>query len=361
MLLTSMLPFLSMKRERGVAWAAHTEVTVHFIDVGQGDSILIDTAGSDVLVDGGIQASGSTVLSYLGKLDITRISLMVATHMDADHIGGLVTVLGSAIQVDEVLTNGMAGNTVTYTNFMNLAQTHMMTVAHRGQTYVLTQTTNLTILNPTQPLQFADQNDNSIVMKLQMSETSFLLTGDAEADAEQSMLSAGLNLKSNVLKVGHHGSRYATTDLFLNSVSPSFAVISAGKDNPYGHPHPETIQRLLSHGVTTYGTFQSGTIVATMDGTSITFQNSPQSIPEFPTIVVPSMIMLVLLLAVKVRGKRRSRWDSNLGQTEMSPELRHHMTVFFNRHLLRSCLRRVLENSSIPIPYSLTMNPHFLI
>jgi competence protein ComEC len=306
-LLVAMLPFWSMKGDRCVVSAATTEVAVHFIDVGQGDSILIDTSNSDVLVDGGTQASGSTVLSYLNKLNIAHINLMVATHMDADHIGGLITVLSSTIHVDKVLTNGMASNTVTYTNFMNLAQSHTMTATHRGQTYVLTQTTNLTILNPTQPLQFTDQNDNSIVMRLQIGETSFLLTGDAEADAEQSMLSAGLNLKSNVLKVGHHGSRYATTDQFLNSVSPSYAIISAGKDNPYGHPHPETIQRLLSHGVTTYGTFQSGTIVATMEGTSITFRDSPQPIPEFPTFAIPSMIMLALLLAVVVNKQGRSK------------------------------------------------------
>jgi len=306
MLLAAMLPLWSMKVDRCVVLATTTEVTVHFIDVGQGDSMLIDTSGSDVLVDGGTQASGSTVLSYLGKLNITNINLMVATHMDADHIGGLVTVLDSAIHVDEVLTNGMASNTATYTSFMNLAQSHTMTATHRGETYVLTPTTNLTILNPTQPLQFTDQNDNSIVMRLQIGETSFLLTGDAEADAEHSMLSAGLNLKSNVLKVGHHGSRYATTDQFLNSVSPSYAIISAGKDNPYGHPHPETIQRLLSHGVTTYGTFQSGTIIATANGTSIAFQESPQPIPEFPTIVIPSMMMLVLLLAVTVCKKKHA-------------------------------------------------------
>lgn len=307
MLLAATLPFCSMKGNRYVVLATNTEVTVHFIDVGQGDSMLIDTSGSDVLVDGGTQASGSTVLTYLSKLHITHINLMVATHMDADHIGGLVTVLDSVIQVDEVLTNGMASNTATYTNFINLAQSHTLTATHRGQTYVLTQTTNLTILNPTQPLQFTDQNDNSIVMRLQIGETSFLLTGDAEADAEQSMLSAGLSLKSNVLKVGHHGSRSATGEQFLNSVSPSYAIISAGKDNPYGHPHQETIQRLLSHGVTTYGTFQCETIIATTNGTTITFQDSPQPIPEYPTIAIPSVMILILLLTVTCLRKKRGK------------------------------------------------------
>ena len=299
-----MLPLWSVKGDRMVVSATTIEVTVHFIDVGQGDSILIATFGYDVLVDGGTQASGSLVVSYLSKMNITNINLMVATHMDADHIGGLITVLSSAIHVEKVLTNGIAGNTATYANFIHLAQSHAMTVTHRGETYVLTPTTNLTVLNPTLPLQFTDQNDNSIVMRLQTGETSFLLTGDAEADAEQSMVNAGLDLKSTVLKVGHHGSRYATTDQFLKSVSPSFAIISAGKDNPYGDPHPETIQRLLSHGVTIYGTFQSGTIVATTDGKSITFQDNPQPIPEFPTYAIPGMMMSALLLAVTVCKRR---------------------------------------------------------
>lgn len=303
-LVVEMSPFWCVKVYGSVISVTTAEVTVHFIDVGQGDSILIDTFGSDVLVDGGTQASGSVVVSYLGKMNITNLNLMVATHMDEDHIGGLITVLSSNVHVEKVLTNGMAGNTATYTDFMNLAQSHTVTVTHRGETYVLTPTTNLTILNPTQPLQFSDQNDNSIVMRLQTGETSFLLTGDAEADAEQSMLNAGLNLKSNVLKVGHHGSRYATTDQFLNSVSPSYAIISAGKDNPYGFPHAETIQRLLSHGVTIYGTFQSGTIVATTDGTSITFQDSPQPIPEYPTYAIPAMMMIAVLFAATVYRRR---------------------------------------------------------
>jgi len=303
-LLGLILQFASMKKGCSVVLATDTKVTVHFIDVGQGDSIWIDTSELDVLVDGGTQASGLTVLNYLAGLNVTRIHLMVATHMDADHIGGLITVLGSTIQVDEVVINGMASDTVNYTNFMSLVQSHTVTIARRGQTYMLTSTTNLTILNPIQPLQFSDQNDNSIVMKLQSGEASFLLTGDAEADAEQSMLVSGLNLQSDVLKVGHHGSRYATTNQFLGNVSPSYAIISAGKDNPYGHPHQETIQRLLSHGVITYGTFESGTIVATTDGTLVSFQDSPQPIPEASLLWILPLFMVATLLATKINRKQ---------------------------------------------------------
>ena len=273
-------------------------VTVHFIDVGQGDSILIDALNKDVLIDGGPTSAGPTVLNYLGSAGVTHVQLMIATHVHEDHIGGLVAVLSSATIVDEVIMNGQTSTSNVYTNFMNLAQSHTVTVAERGRTYILTQTANLTVLNPVQPLEFAQANDNSVVVRLQVGSTSFLFTGDAEADAEQSMLNAGLNLRSNVLKVGHHGSRTATTQAFLNSVAPSYAVISAGKNNPYGHPHAETIQKLLAKGVTIYGTFQSGTIVASTDGTSITFQDSPQPIPEFEPAIFLSIFMTATLVAV---------------------------------------------------------------
>ncbi len=159
-------------------------VTVHFIDVGQGDSIFIDTSNMDVLIDAGSSSASSTVLDYLDDLNITHIHLMIATHAHADHIGGLVGVLNSAIIIDEVIVNNQTHTSATYTNFITLAQTHTITVAQRGQTFILAETANLTVLNPTQPLEFGDLNDNSIVVKLQAGNTSFLFTGDAEEDAE---------------------------------------------------------------------------------------------------------------------------------------------------------------------------------
>jgi competence protein ComEC len=288
-----------------VASQNSANVTVHFIDVGQGDSIFIDTQNRDVLIDGGSASAAQTVLDYLDNLNISLIHLVIATHAHEDHIGGLIAVLNSSITIEEVLVNNQTHTSATYTNFITLAQTRNLTVAQRGQTFTLTETANLTVYNPVQPLEFSELNDNSIVTKLQAGNTSFLFTGDAETPAEQSIIDAEVNLKSEVLKVGHHGSNTATSQAFLDLVDPSYAIISAGLDNKYGHPHNETIQKLLAKGVTIYGTYISGTIIASTDGTTIIFQDNPQPIPEFPSNLASTIIFVTAtLLAITVCRKK---------------------------------------------------------
>jgi competence protein ComEC len=288
-----------------VASQNSANVTVHFIDVGQGDSIFIDTQNRDVLIDGGSASASQTVLDYLDNLNISLIHLVIATHAHEDHIGGLIAVLNSSITIEEVLVNNQTHTSATYTNFITLAQTRNLTVAQRGQTFTLTETANLTVYNPVQPLEFSELNDNSIVTKLQAGNTSFLFTGDAETPAEQSIIDAEVNLKSEVLKVGHHGSNTATSQAFLDLVDPSYAIISAGLDNKYGHPHNETIQKLLAKGVTIYGTYISGTIIASTDGTTIIFQDNPQPIPEFPSNLASTIIFVTAtLLAITVCRKK---------------------------------------------------------
>ncbi len=293
-----------------IASDSSSDVTVHFIDVGHGDSIFIDTSDKDVLIDGGSSSKGPEVLEYLDTLSIIHIHLMIATHVHADHIGGLVTVLESALEVDEILINNQTYYSGIYEEFMNLTQSHNVTAAHRGQTIVLTETANLTIFNPTQPLEFpgsGHENDNSVVAKLQAGSVSFLLTGDAEEDAEQSMMDAGLDLQSDVLKVGHHGSDTSTTQSFLDSVNPSYAIISAlGGDRPDN----ATIDKLLAANVTAYGTYLSGTIVVSTNGTSITFHDDYQVIPEFPPSMILPLFMIVTLIAVAFfRRKKCIRED----------------------------------------------------
>ena len=152
--------------------------------MGQGDCIIIDTEYKDLLIDTGSASATQTVLDYLDFINMTHIHLVMATLMHEDHIGGLINILNSTLTIDTVLVNNQTATTQTYTNFITNAQTHNLTAAQRGQTDKLTEAANLTVANPTQPLEFSDQNDNSIVAKLQVGNTSFLFTCDAEEDAE---------------------------------------------------------------------------------------------------------------------------------------------------------------------------------
>ena len=313
-------------------------VTVYFLDVGQGDSILINVDGKWVLIDGGPRTAGSTLLGYLSSVSITHIDFLVATHPHEDHIGGLIAVMESTITIDVVLYNGYNHTSQTFQEFKTLAQEHNLALAERNQVYVLTTTANFTILNPVQPLEFAgtDINANSVVLKLQVSNVSFLFTGDATADAEQSMINAGLSLGGEVLKVAHHGSRTSTSQAFLDSVDPTYAVISAGLGNTYGHPHEETIQRLLNKGIITYGTHISGNIVFTTDGNVIVIQDNPEPIPEFSlTMILPILLLATLTTAILMK-KQINRHNKAVERSYFYPQCKRARNEFRGKLVQRN-------------------------
>ena len=243
----------------------------HFINVGQGDSALIQTPGGKVvLIDGGDPNSG--VVSYLQSLGVKRIDLMIATHPNADHIGGLVDVL-KAMPVSKVITNGQPENTSVYENFLDgiVASGAEYGEVKRGS-HISLDGIDFLVLGPAS-LTSSDLNENSIVLQFSYDQTTFLLMGDAGADTEASLLSAGVPLKADILKVGHHGSASASTMAFLQAVQPKVAIYSARINNEYGLPAPQTIADLKAVGATIYGTDQNGTIgvVASQSGYKVDF------------------------------------------------------------------------------------------
>jgi competence protein ComEC len=243
------------------------QLQVHYIDVGQGDSILLDLGATEVLIDGGDKSPG--VVPYLQQHVDGPLEAMIATHPHADHIGGLIAVL-DAFNVERIWTNGQTYSTQTYTDFMGKvnAEGADVQVARRGDTIGVGNLT-FKVLNPVEPLS-SDYNSGSIVLMLSYGNVDFLFMGDAQQDSESSMIAAGEIHHIDILKVGHHGSRTSSSQEFLNIVKPEVAIYMAGVGNIYGHPHPETISALQAIGAQIYGTDTCGTITVTTDGNSYT-------------------------------------------------------------------------------------------
>lgn len=250
-----------------------TNLTVYFIDVGQGDSILIDLGDIEVLIDGGDRGPG--VLNYLSSYVDGALEVMIATHPHADHIGGLIDVLAK-YQVMDIWLNGDNTTSATFSQFMNSVNAEGATI-HQAERGNIIQAGNLTfiVLNPAKPL-LSNTNDNSIVLSLKYGDIDFLFTGDAENKAEAAMLAQSVVPVPDIeiLKVGHHGSKTASSPQFLNVVKPDVAIYSCGLGNSYGHPHKETIDNLNSVGAKIYGTNTFGTIEVITDGKTYSVQTT---------------------------------------------------------------------------------------
>lgn len=252
------------------------ELKVHFIDVGQADSILVQQGDQAMLVDAGNKADDKTVKSYLDKVGVKELNTVIGTHPHEDHIGGMDYIINS-FKIGKIYMPKATATTKTFENVLTAIKNKGMSITSPkvGESFNIGQA-KCTILAPN-GTKYEDLNDYSIVVKVEFGQNSFLLTGDAEAISEMEMVKANANLKADVFKVGHHGSKSSTCANFLSSVNPKYAVISVGKENDYGHPAQATMDRLKSANIQVFRTDENSSIIATSDGKTINFNVQPGS------------------------------------------------------------------------------------
>jgi len=250
-------------------------LAVHFLDVGQADSILIQaSSGVNVLIDGGNNADGPGIVSYLKSQGVSQLNAVIATHPHEDHIGGLDTVI-KEFPVDQVYMPKAVTTTKTFEDFLTAVSDSEAKVIQAKAGVVLdVPGLDGVFLAPVGDY-YEDLNNYSAVLKFTFNNVSFLFMGDAESLSESEMLQAGYDVKADVLKVGHHGSNSSTSTEFLTRVSPKYAVISVGANNDFGHPSASVLSRLSDAGVQVYRTDRDGTVVMRCDGETVTITKGP--------------------------------------------------------------------------------------
>ena len=257
--------------ELSTAPGADAPFAVHFFDVGQADAALVICDGNTMLIDGGNVADGDDVVSAIGDLGVTDIDVMVSTHTDEDHLGGLPDVL-EAFEVHQLYADGNPADTQIYQRFCDTVEAEGLTATDPapGDSISL-GSAKVTFLGPITLA--SDPNANSIVLRVDYGETSFVFTGDATEKEEKEIVDAGMDLSADVLKVSHHGAAESSCYVFLREVMPTYAVISVGEGNKYGHPTDAALSRLRDVGAAVYRTDELGTIICYSDGKALRFVN----------------------------------------------------------------------------------------
>lgn len=246
-----------------------SELKVHYINVGQGDSILIQTKNENILIDAGTRKDSHSVIDYLKKQNIKKLDYVIATHPHEDHIGGMPKVIDE-FEIKNFYAPKKTTNTKIFKDMiLGLKKKNLkINVAKAGISLNLSNNVMLNFLAPVKN-NYNNLNDYSAVVKIIDGNTKFLFTGDAEKNSEKDMLNSNADLSSDVLKIGHHGSHSSSSKEFLDKVDPKIAIISCGKNNDYGHPHKETMKELQKRNIKIYRTDIDDNIVLTSDGKNI--------------------------------------------------------------------------------------------
>ena len=256
------------ERQTEVINETSDNLRVTILDVGQADSILIEESNEYMLIDAGNNEDGPKLVNYFNSLGIEKFEYVIGTHAHEDHIGGMDDIIKNfsigTFYMPEVITT-----TKTFEDVLDALEEKQVAFnspeIDNSYTFADSTIETLYVNNNSN-----DLNDSSIVIRLKHGTNTFLFTGDASTKVEKEILEK--NIQSDVLKVGHHGSRYSTSKAFLDKVNPTYAVVSVGKNNTYKHPHDEIIKRLENKNIKIYRTDESGSIVAESNGNIITFK-----------------------------------------------------------------------------------------
>lgn len=251
------------------------KMEVHYIDVGQGASqLIIGPTGKTILIDAGNNNMEETVVGYLKDQGITKVDILIGTHPDADHIGGLDKVIDN-FDIGKIYLPKVQSNTKTFESVLLSVQNKDLKIitAKADLTLDWEQGADVKMIAPVST--YNDTNEMSAVVHLTFGQTAFLFTGDADSKSETDILTSGANLKADVLLVGHHGSDSSTSPAFLEKVNPTYGVIQVGKDNSYGHPTEAVLKRLNDKGIKIYRNDEQGNIVFSSNGKDINVTENP--------------------------------------------------------------------------------------
>jgi beta-lactamase superfamily II metal-dependent hydrolase len=256
----------------------HDHLNVHFIDVGQGDATLLKGPDFTVLIDAG-RHDRNEIVPYLKEQNVKKIDLLIGTHPHADHIGQFPQILKN-FSVGEVWLSGDLHTTITFENAVDaILDTNAKYREPRANEKFTYGSLMIEVLHPSELT--GDLNNGSIVLRAIFRDIAFMFTGDAEYSAELEIIQSDQNLKSHILKIGHHGSITSSTNDFLSLVSPEVAVYSAGWKNRYEHPHSVTIERMNNFDILIYGTDISGTLILTTDGNTYDIESKKMQDEKF--------------------------------------------------------------------------------
>ena len=253
--------------EKEVSSLDNPYIEVHFLDVGQGDSIFIEINNSKtMLIDASTSSYGNFIIDYISSLGYDRIDYLIATHPHADHIGSMQDIV-LEYDIGDIYMPKVSTNTKTYENLLTAIDDKNLTIkkAYKGVKIIDEDELDVSILSPTKD-EYDNLNNYSAVLKLTYKNVSYLFMGDSEEEVEENILD---DVKADVIKIAHHGSNSSSSLEFLKKVSPTYAVISVGEDNSYNHPHKEVLDRLEEIGSIVYRTDLDGNIIISTDGNKI--------------------------------------------------------------------------------------------